>query len=340
MIDPTRVLIVIPCLNEEAHLHGLLDGLVRDNPGVTIVVADGGSADCSRAIVAGAAARNPDIHFLENPRRIQSAGVNLAAMRFGAGRDWLVRIDAHCDYPQGYVAGLLAAAEAQDAASVVVPMVTTGVGCFQRAVAAAQNSVLGTGGSPHRHVGTGRFVDHGHHALVRLDAFLAVGGYDETFSHNEDAEFDQRLTRAGARIWLDPASAITYYPRRSLGPLWRQYRGYGSGRRGTVVRHALRLKLRQAAPLAIAPALLLFALGLLLLPASWWAGILMLPALGWTGLCLASGALLAWRARDRCTLFAGPAAMVMHAAWSWGYWRALLVGPRPGPPPRALLTSG
>jgi succinoglycan biosynthesis protein ExoA len=45
-----------------------------------------------------------------------------------------------------------------------------------------------------------RFVEHGRHALIRLDAFRAVGGYDATQSHNEDAEFDYRLTGNGGRI--------------------------------------------------------------------------------------------------------------------------------------------
>ena len=41
----------------------------------------------------------------------------------------------------------------------------------------------------------GHWADHGHHALMRISAFRAVGGYDESFSHNEDAELDYRLGR-------------------------------------------------------------------------------------------------------------------------------------------------
>ena len=37
------------------------------------------------------------------------------------------------------------------------------------------------------------YVDHGHHAAFRAASFKAIGGYDETFSHNEDAEFDGAL---------------------------------------------------------------------------------------------------------------------------------------------------
>ena len=80
--------------------------------------------------------------------------------------------------------------------SVVVSMNAEGSACLQRAAAAAQNSLLGNGGSSHRIRSDGRWVDHGHHALMTTAAFKAVGGYDEAFSHNEDAELDVRLTKA------------------------------------------------------------------------------------------------------------------------------------------------
>jgi succinoglycan biosynthesis protein ExoA len=338
-IDLSHVLVVIPCLNEEAHLPGLLDQLIAHAGSATIVVADGGSRDRSRAIVEELAARHANVRLLDNPKRLQSAAVNLAARLFGQGRKWMVRIDAHCRYPDDYIAGLLTAAHRREATSVVVPMVTRGEACFQRAVAAAQNSVLGTGGSPHRHVGAGRFVDHGHHALFRLDLFLAVGGYDESFSHNEDAELDQRLLRAGGRLWLEPGQAIVYFPRRAPLPLFRQYHGYGSGRAKTLMRHRIAIKPRQAAPLAIAPALLLALLGVLALPSSSWTLLLVLPTAGWALGCIGFGAMLAIRTRSACALASGPAAMIMHAAWSAGFWRARLLGTPPGPSPDAIIMA-
>jgi len=317
-------LVVIPCLNEEAHLPGLLGQLLADNPEAHIVVADGGSTDRSRAIVAELAAIHPGLSLMDNPARLQSAGVNRAAREHGAGHRWMVRIDAHCDYPAGYVAGLIEAAERQGATSVVVPMVTRGTRCFQSGVAAAQNSLLGNGGSAHRNLGQGRFVDHGHHALFDLALFLSVGGYDEGFSHNEDAELDHRLALAGGRIWLEPAQAIVYYPRRSAGALMRQYLGYGRGRARNLRRHRMPMVARQAVPLLVAPMVAAGIVGLI--GALWqpWALVLALPLLGWAGLCFAYGAVLALRQRSACVLCAGVAAMVMHLGWSWGFLRERL----------------
>ena len=327
------VLIVIPCLNEELHLGGLLDALTADTPGALIVVADGGSSDGSRAIVLDRAKRAENIRLVDNPARLQSAGVNLGARLFGRTRKWLVRIDAHCGYPAGYVSRLLSAAADNDATCVVVPMRTRGSNCFQRAAAAAQNSVLGTGGSSHRHVGAGRFVDHGHHALMRLDPFFKAGGYCERFVANEDAELDHRLTQLDARIWLEPSAAIDYYPRRKPAALFRQYLRYGTGRAMTVQRHRMAMKARQIAPTIVAPAVLIALLAPI---AGWWLAV---PALIWAIGCVSCGLLLGWRARDRCIAMTGGAAMIMHFAWALGFWRQKMLRRRVGPPPEPILVD-
>ncbi|HRE42538.1 MAG TPA: succinoglycan biosynthesis protein exoa, partial [Terricaulis sp.] len=109
---------------------------------------------------------------------------------------------------------------------------------------------------PHRNAGVRRFTDHGHHALMRTAAFRAVGGYDESFSHNEDAELDHRLIGNGARILLAGDIVVDYYPRATLRGLWRQYYMFGRGRAKTVAKHRIPLKPRQLAPALITPSAL------------------------------------------------------------------------------------
>lgn len=317
MSDGADLLVVIPCLNEEDTLGGLIAAFARELPGALIVVADGGSTDRSRAIVADLRRALPNLRLLDNPARIQSAGINRAVAAHGEGRSWLLRIDAHAGYPAGYAATLLAAAVATGATSVVVPMISQGDGGFQRAAATAQNSVLGTGGSPHRHLGTGRFVEHGHHALMRIDLFRAVGGYREDMSHNEDAELDLRLAAAGGRIWLEPDAAIVYHPRRTPGALWRQYLGYGRGRARTLRLHGRRPALRQILPLLPLGAVLLA----LLAP---WQAWFALPLLAWLGLCLIAGLVVGQRAGGGWALLCGVPAAISHLAWGTGFAQGIL----------------
>ncbi|MFQ6755049.1 glycosyltransferase family 2 protein [Cereibacter sphaeroides] len=308
-----RVLIVIPTLNEAAHIGGVLDTLLpfAERHGARIVVADGGSTDGTRALVT--ARPEPGIVLLDNPRRLQSAAINLAVERFGDEADWLIRIDAHSAYPADYCDVLLAEAQATGADSVVVGMKAVGSGFWQNLIAAAQNSRIGNGGSAHRVMPVGKFVDHGHHALMRIAAFREVGGYDESFSHNEDAELDLRLRSAGFRIWLTPRTRVTYFPRRSLGALVKQYFAFGKGRARNILKHRSRPGLRQAVLVALTPALLLAPLA----PLHW---IFALPLAGWVAGCLAGGVMIARETGSPGGLLSGFAAGAMHVAWSAGFW--------------------
>jgi len=319
-------LIVIPCLNEAAHISALLGQLcpAAARLGARIVVADGGSTDGTLAIVEQIAAKDPRVVLLHNKRRIQSAAINLAVGTFGEGAEYLIRIDAHGGYPDDYCDRLLEEALATSADSVVVSMLTSGSGTVQKSVAAAQNSKLGTGGSKHRHLSAGEWVDHGHHALMRISAFGAVGGYDETFSHNEDAELDYRLRQAGYKIWMSGKTQMVYYPRASLKGLYFQYLGYGRGRAKNVLKHRVIPKVRQMVPLAVFPVVLLAAFSFV----HWIAAV---PLLVWASVCLGYGLATAIRQRNADIALAGVSAMVMHFGWSVGFWLQLLgLGARRG----------
>lgn len=311
------LLVVVPCLNEEAHLPALLDVLCADPAAADarIVVVDGGSTDASAEIVLRRAEHDARLTLLKNPKRIQSAGVNGAVRAFGAEAEMFARVDAHAAYPVDFLTRLVQAQAASGADSVTVSMRATAEdgACFQEAAACAQNSVLGAGGSPHRKGGARRWVDHGHHALFRTQAFLAAGGYDESFTHNEDAELDVRLAANGGKILLAADILIDYFPRRGATALARQYFKYGQGRARTMLKHRISAKARQLAPAAVAPAVLL-AIGLGPV-----APVAALPAVAWLSSCLAYGLVLGVRRRSACACASGAAAAIMHAAWSCGF---------------------
>jgi succinoglycan biosynthesis protein ExoA len=312
-------LVVIPCLNEEASIAGVVNAALkdRDRQRLLVVVADGGSRDGTRNIVAKMARTIPNVRLMDNPLRLQSAGVNLAAELFGNGYRWLVRMDAHARYPDHYVSHLVQEAEQRNVQSVVVAMHSQGRHWFQKAVALAQNSLIGAGGSPHRHHGVAGYVDHGHHALFNLAFFRALKGYNQNQSHNEDAEFDARLARAGGKLWLTRNVSVIYYPRAQADELYRQYRNYGRGRALTLLRHKTKPKLRQLLPAAVLPAALL-------LPFVAFSPLAALPFTLWIAACLLYGAGLGIKTRKSHGFAVALAAMIMHFAWSAGFWRGVL----------------
>lgn len=321
---PPFVTIVVPVLNEEPYIARCLASLLTqgklwaDGSAFEILVMDGGSTDRTRDIVTELCASEPALRLVDNPKRLQSCAMNLAARIASPRATVLLRADAHAAYPDNFLASCMSELSRTGAASVVVPMVTTGEAGFQRAVAAAQNSLLGNGGSAHRRASRSRFVDHGHHAAFDRAFFLKIGGYNEAWSHNEDAEYDHRVSLAGGRVWMCGDATPLYYPRRDPWGLAKQYFHHGSGRARTLLTHHIRPRLRQLMPLLI----LCGSLGgLLLTPV--YSGFALLP-LVYCLICMGWGAVAAARHGDPWLLAIGPAAMIMHLSWGAGFiWRCL-----------------
>ena len=310
------IIVVIPTLNEAPHIESVLSELQIDLPGdhaVRFVVVDGGSVDGTVDVVLRVAQSRSDVVLLHNPLRIQSAAVNLAVDRFGAGAGVLVRCDAHARYPAGFIRQLVETQVAQNCDSVVVPMDTIGEHGLQKAVAWISNTRLGTGGAAHRGGRQSGFVDHGHHGLMLISSFERAGRYDESFTHNEDAEFDCRLRATGGSIYLNAEIRIGYWPRSTLGGLWRQYFNYGMGRSKTARRHPGSLKARQVA----VPAYLLTCLASIVAVAI--SPALAAPAVLYLGILGGASAWFCLRTCSLAGLLTGPATLTMHSAWAAGF---------------------
>jgi succinoglycan biosynthesis protein ExoA len=311
------ILVVIPCLNEATHIGRLLQHFCRIES-VLIVVADGGSTDGTQKIVNDFMSDNINIRLIHNDKKIQSAGINQAVKFFGNDSEYFIRIDAHADYPDNFITSLIQSAEITKADSVVIAMDTVGKTDLQKVFAVTQNSKLGNGGSAHRNIKKdGLWVDHGHHALMRVSAFNQVGGYDESFVANEDAELDFRFIKSGFKIWLTSATSMKYYPRDTFTGLFNQYYRYGIGRASNVIKHRKIPKIRQLIPLSVLPALLLCLLSPLNL-------IFSLPFLVWLSFCLIYGVVLAIKNKKLVVILSGPSAALMHFGWSAGFCRKLV----------------
>lgn len=320
-----HVLAVIPVLNEALHVEACVRSLMTGDDrlrDVRLVVVDGGSKDETRELVTRLSAAFPNLSLIDNPERLQSAAVNLAARACGQGRKVMVRCDAHAIYPPGYIMRVADSLMARGVESVATPMDAVGESCFQKANAFIVDTPLGSGGSAHRGGRVSGFVDHGHHAGFDLAAFLANDGYDPTFSHNEDGEYDRRLRARGGRIFLDADIRLTYLPRASAVGLARQYFNYGKGRARNLMKHGDMPRLRQMIP----PATLVACVaGVLLAPVWQWA--LMAPV-GYVGLLAIASVYVALKMKSWCGLLAGAASAIMHMSWSAGFFRQALSGRR------------
>jgi succinoglycan biosynthesis protein ExoA len=317
------VLVVIPVFNEEKHIEACLASLLNGGDkriaDADVVVVDGASTDRTRIILDGLRAKYPKLSVVDNPERLQSAGVNRAAKLMGGYKRIMVRCDAHAVYPENYV--MLVAdslARRKEFASVATPMDAVGTTCFQRANAYIVDTPLGSGGSAHRGGAKSMDVDHCNHAGFDMAAFLNNGGYDANFSHNEDGEYDHRLRAAGGRIWLDAEIRVRYSPRSTVQSLAKQYFNYGKGRARNLMKHGGVPKLRQLIPQAT---LVLCLLGFALAPIEPWT--LVAPA-GYVGTLALVSVAVAVHMRSFCGLMAGLASGTMHMSWAAGFFRQWL----------------
>ena len=98
------VTIAMPCLNEAAFIEPCLRSVQAQTYSpekLEILVADGGSTDGTRAILDKIAAEDTRVRILDNPDRIQAAGLNRILQQ--SRGDVIVRMDVHCEYAHDYV---------------------------------------------------------------------------------------------------------------------------------------------------------------------------------------------------------------------------------------------
>jgi glycosyltransferase involved in cell wall biosynthesis len=139
-----RISVIVPMLNESAHVEAFVEDLAaQDFEGdVKVVVADGGSTDGSREKLAAAAERaGLDVVILDNPARWASPGLN-ACLRVADG-DLIVRLDCHSRYPSDYLRRSAIASEETGAWAVGGLLEPIGRTPTERGVACALESPFG-----------------------------------------------------------------------------------------------------------------------------------------------------------------------------------------------------
>ena len=98
------VTVAMPCRNEAGFIEACLRSVQAQSyprERIEILVADGGSTDGTREILARLAKEDDRIRFIDNPQRIQAAGLN-HAIRAARG-EVIARMDVHADYAPDYL---------------------------------------------------------------------------------------------------------------------------------------------------------------------------------------------------------------------------------------------
>ncbi len=266
---PPPVTVILPVLDEVDHIDACLESLAAQDYGgeLTVVVAEGGSADGTRARLAAWQERLPGLTVIDNPQRRQSHGLNLAAE--AAAGEILVRADAHTTYAPDYVRRSVDALLGSEAVAVGGPIRPVGSNRRGRAVTAAMASKVTMGPAKFRTDAAPGPADTVYLGAFRRSDYLAIGGLRAFPSGaGEDADLYHRWRMEGRLVLLDPAIRSTYRPRHTLRSLARQYFRYGWAKGELLWVNGRWPSARPAAPLALVLALPVTAV--LSVATPWW----------------------------------------------------------------------
>ncbi len=255
-----KVSIISCCRNEIRHIRGFLRSLdlqLRDGFDLEAILADGASSDGSRAILDEFAKGRPWVRVIENHGRIASTGLN-AAIRASCG-SVVIRMDAHTEYAENYVASCVAVLHRTGHAMVGGPMRMARGSYWQNAIGAAYPAKFFSGGSRVYDVEYEGKVDSVLYGCWLRAVLERAGLFDETMVRNQDDELSLRIIEAGGTIWQSPEIRCWYHPRRSPWALARQFFSYGFWKVYTMRKHRKVVRLRH-----LVPAIAVAALGLLI----------------------------------------------------------------------------
>jgi glycosyltransferase involved in cell wall biosynthesis len=326
---PPSVSIILPVFNEAGFLESCLASLRSQEYGgsIEIVVADGRSTDGTRERLEALHAEGR-VLLVDNPRRRQWAGLNLAAA--AASGEILVRVDGHSTYAPDYVERSVAAlleSGATAAGGRMIPESDTKIG---RAIVSAMASPWAVGPARYRHQEHRSLVDTVYLGAFRKADFAAFGGYRNLPGVAEDADLYFRWRKQGAAVLLDPSIRSSYRPRDSWSGLGRQFFRYGWGKADMLYANRVLPSVRPLAPLGLVLALAAAVVAAATNQLFWPLGVV----LGLWGAVLARVGIQAGGGpghRLRTLLAAG----LMQLAFGIG----LLAGLLRGPGPRRHLTA-
>lgn len=307
-------------MNEQATIHGLLDAIGKQGyplDRLETIVADGGSTDGTRQVIAAYQAMHPEhtVILVENPARIIPAGLNRAIS--ASTGEILMRLDGHSSPAPGYLDACVNMLEEGkgDMVGGGLEVVSRDDSWFARSIVAAVSHPVGVGDSHFRFSTQAQEVDTIAFCAFRKDWIERVGGYDETLLANEDYEFNSRVRKAGGRIWLDPSYRTRYYPPATFGGLRRQYWRYGYWKARMAKRFPETLRWRQfLPPAALAVAVLAVLTGIVFHPI--WIGVAFFAIL-YAGLLALVGIGQAIRHHSPSMVVGVPLAIAtMHSNWA------------------------
>ena len=218
--------------NEEKFLPNLLEDLAKQtypHELIEIVLVDGNSSDQTKQVMMNfrdSEKSFKEIKVLDNPKRIQAAGWNVAISH--ATEDVIIRIDAHTHIPAEFTEKNMRLQESGEyVTGGVRPCVIEDPNAWKNTLLEVENSLFGSSIAGSRHSNEKKYVKSMFHAAYRKEVFEKAGLFNESLLRTEDNEMHYRVRNAGYKLCFDPDIVSYQYARSSLKKMIKQKFGNG-----------------------------------------------------------------------------------------------------------------
>ena len=218
--------------NEEKNLESLFSDIRnQDYPHekMEIIFVNAMSTDRTRELMENFAKENNGfsrVKILDNPKKIQAAGWNLAIQE--ARGDIILRVDAHTMIPPQFVTNSVKSIESGEwVTGGPRPNIVEGNAPWKHTLLLAEKSLFGSSIAPYRQSHQKSYVKSVFHGAYRKEVFDKAGLFNEDLGRTEDNEMHYRIRKAGYKICYDPQIISYQHSRGTWYEMIRQK--YGNG---------------------------------------------------------------------------------------------------------------
>lgn len=229
-----KVSVIVPIFNEQAYILNCIksvEGQTYPAKNIELLLVDGKSTDNTINIITkylNAYKGEMNIILASNPRRIAPAAMNIG-IHMSTGK-FIIRLDAHSEYPSDYIEKLLIWKKKLSADNVGAVCKTEA--CHHtkksKAIVKVLSNQYGVGNSIFR-IGSLNpvEVDTVPFGCYEKKLLIETGLYDERLIRNQDIELNQRIRKRGGKIFLIPEVVVTYFARETYSAIAKN--NYGNG---------------------------------------------------------------------------------------------------------------
>ena len=225
-----KVSLIVPILNEERYIISFLQSVINQDfshKDLELLMVDGQSEDKTRKLIVEFM-ENKDIKYkiLDNPKRFTPIAMNIGIK--ACKHEFIIRLDAHSEYPTDYVSKCIHYLKDTDAWNVGCVLKASYNNDNEKTIAKLLSSKFGVGNSGFRTNAKSGYVDTVPFGAFRKDLFRKIGLFDERLHRNQDSELNARILKNGGKIYLFNDISIDYYPRNTIKKLLKM--GFQNGK--------------------------------------------------------------------------------------------------------------